>query len=57
MSRPKGRKNSKPTREAIQNYYRMLAEAADQGDTSAARHLIELDLLNQSRTQRQESTQ
>lgn len=48
--RPRGKKNAKPSREAIAGYYRLLADAADEGDVDAARHLIELDLLNNQQT-------
>ncbi|UYG01767.1 hypothetical protein OCT51_11135 [Halomonas sp. LR3S48] len=39
----------KPTRQAIANYYRLLTDKADQGDTTAAAKLIELDLLDRQK--------
>ncbi|MEA3250554.1 MAG: hypothetical protein U9Q35_03085 [Pseudomonadota bacterium] len=49
MSRPKGARNVKPSREAIQGYYRLLSDAADNGDTQAAAELIKLHhLTNQT---------
>lgn len=45
--RPRGRRNLKPSKAAVAAYYRMLAEAADKGDTTAAGWLCQLDLLNQ----------
>lgn len=44
--RPKGSRNAKPTKRAIAGYYGLLRSAADQGDTSAAGWLCQLDLLN-----------
>jgi hypothetical protein len=47
--RPKGSCNAKPSQKAISGYYKLLRSAADQGDTSAAGWLCQLDLLNQQR--------
>ncbi len=52
MSKPKGARNVKPSRKAIDTYYRLLADKADEGDTTAAGWLCQLDLL-----QRKEPTQ
>lgn len=43
--RPAGSRNAKPTKQAIAGYYGLLRSAADNGDTTAAAHLIQLDLL------------
>lgn len=43
--RPKGSRNAKPSRKAIDAYYRLLQDKADSGDTNAAGKLLELDLL------------
>lgn len=43
--RPKGRRNTKPSRRDVADYYALLREAADRGDVVAAGKLIELDLL------------
>lgn len=57
MSRPRGRKNTRPTQAEVSAYYQLLKSAASDGDVDAARHLIELHhMTNQSRTQRQENT-
>lgn len=45
MPRPKGSTNHKPSKAAIDNYYRMLREAAQRGDINAAGKLIELHHL------------
>lgn len=45
MSRPKGSRNVKPSRKAIEGYYRLLGGAADQGDTLAAGLLVMNDTL------------
>jgi len=44
--RPKGRRNTKPSRRAVAAYYRLLQDKADQGDVAAAGKLLELDLLD-----------
>lgn len=46
--RPKGSRNAKPTKQAIAGYYGLLRSAADDGDTNAAAHLIQLDLMSRS---------
>lgn len=57
MSRPRGRKNARPSREAIASYYQLLRDAADKGDVSAAAELIKIDhMTNSERRIRQEST-
>ncbi|MGR4068276.1 hypothetical protein [Billgrantia sp. C5P2] len=48
MPRPKGKPNVMPSKKAIRGYYRMLREAADEGDVTAARHLIELHAVSQT---------
>lgn len=48
--RPRGSRNTRPSKAAIANYYRLLQDKADQGDTAAAGWLLQLDLLdNQTR--------
>ncbi|MDI5987026.1 hypothetical protein QLQ85_19760 [Halomonas sp. M4R5S39] len=39
----------KPSKAAINDYYRLLQAKADKGDTYAAAKLIELDMLDQQR--------
>ncbi|MGQ4879815.1 hypothetical protein ACOJCM_14715 [Billgrantia sp. LNSP4103-1] len=38
--------NVKPTKAAIANYFRLLQDKANQGDTLAAAELIKIDLLD-----------
>lgn len=45
MARPKGKPNAKPTRAAIDGYYRMLKAAAAKGETLAAGMLVLNDTL------------
>lgn len=54
MARPKGRANSRPSREAISSYWHLLRNAADAGDTQAAAKLIELDHMTRNH-QKQEA--
>ena len=49
--RPKGSCNAKPSQKAISGYYKLLRSAADDGDTTAAAKLIELDLIEKRSTQ------
>ena len=44
MSRPKGRRNIKPTKAEIGGYFALLRNAADKGDVTAAGWLCQLDL-------------
>ncbi|WP_156821624.1 hypothetical protein [Halomonas smyrnensis] len=54
--RPRGRPNTKPSKAAVANYYRLLQGAADQGDTLAAGVLVMNDTVDrhcrQARTDR-----
>lgn len=43
--RPAGSRNIRPSRAAIERYYRQLTTAADQGDVQAAGFLIRLHEL------------
>lgn len=43
--RPKGSRNAKPSRKALDAYYRLLQTKADEGDTTAAGWLCQLDLI------------
>lgn len=45
MPRQKGRTNIRPTKAAINSYYKTLKDAANSGDILAAAKLIELDHL------------
>ena len=40
--RPKGSRNTKPSKAAIANYFRLLSEKADQGDVNAAGWLVSI---------------
>lgn len=40
--RPKGSRNAKPSQKAIQGYYALLRDAADQGDINAAGWLVSI---------------
>ena len=40
--RPKGLRNTKPSREALTNYQRLLRDAADKGDPNAISWLLSL---------------
>lgn len=51
MARTKGATNAKPTKKALRNYYAMLRSAADQGNLEAAGKLIELRLLENSKSE------
>jgi len=44
--RPRGSRNTRPSKAAIAGYYRLLQMKADQGDVAAAGKLLELDLLD-----------
>jgi len=48
--RPRGSRNTKPSKAAVANYYALLRQAADAGDINAAGKLIELDLLDRKET-------
>ncbi|MCL7940695.1 hypothetical protein M8009_10375 [Halomonas sp. ATCH28] len=48
MSRQKGSRNRKPSKQAIASYYKLLAHKADEGDTYAAAKLVELDLFEKT---------
>lgn len=48
--RPRGSRNTKPSKAAVANYYALLRQAADNGDINAAGKLIELDLLQRKDT-------
>tara|TARA_R100000935_G_scaffold49437_1_gene74753 strand:- start:473 stop:661 length:189 start_codon:yes stop_codon:yes gene_type:complete len=50
--RPAGVKNAKPTKQAINGYYRLLRNAADGGDVLAAAELIRLSCSEQSEINR-----
>lgn len=56
MSRPKGACNVKPSKRAIDTYYRLLADKAEEGDTTAAGWLCQLDLLDRERHERAAAT-
>lgn len=43
--RPRGSRNTKPSKAAVAGYYRLLAGAADQGDTAAAGALVVADAI------------
>ena len=45
--RPQGSRNVRPSQKAVQAYYRLLQDKADEGDAVAAGWLCQLDLLNQ----------
>lgn len=48
--RPRGSRNTKPSKAAVANYYRLLQTKADEGDTTAAGWLCQLDLLQRKDT-------
>jgi len=54
QGRPKGVRNLKPSQEAVRSYYRLLQTKADQGDTTAAGWLLQLNMIDQ---QKKETTQ
>lgn len=56
MSRPSGSPNIKPTRQEIAGYYRLLRNAAQNGDTQAAGELLRLD-AELSRFERMQAVQ
>ncbi len=56
MSRPKGARNVKPSKRAIDTYYRLLADKAEEGDTTAAGWLCQLDLLDRKGHERSDAT-
>ncbi|GAA1243073.1 hypothetical protein GCM10009578_099280 [Streptomyces rhizosphaericus] len=43
--RPRGRRNTKPSKAAVANYYRLLQDKADEGDTQAAGLLVVNDTI------------
>ncbi|MDL4861979.1 hypothetical protein NPJ88_006515 [Halomonas elongata] len=47
--RPKGRHNTKPTKQEVAGYFELLRGAADAGDVNAAAKLIELNILERTR--------
>ena len=49
MPRPKGGQNIRPSKSAIRGYYKILRDAAKNGDVNAAAKLIELDHLTSQR--------
>ncbi|TDO13790.1 hypothetical protein [Halomonas ventosae] len=53
--RPKGRRNTKPSEAAIAAYYRLLADKADSGDTTAAGWLVYI--TEQQRKKRKDNDQ
>lgn len=40
QGRPPGSRNTRPSKRAIANYYKLLSEKADKGDTQAAGWLV-----------------
>ncbi|MGP9549776.1 hypothetical protein [Halomonas sp. AOP42-D1-22] len=44
--RPKGSRNAKPSRKAVNGYYGLLRSAADEGDTASAGLLVMNDTLD-----------
>ncbi len=55
MSRPKGARNIRPSEAAIAAYYRLLADKADSGDTTAAGWLVYI--TEQQRKKREDNDQ
>ncbi|RCV90495.1 hypothetical protein [Billgrantia montanilacus] len=51
--RPRGSRNIKPSKAAVANYYRLLQDKADTGDTAAAGWLL---LLNEQRQDSERSS-
>lgn len=50
--RPEGSCNAKPTKQAINGYYRLLRNAANGGDVQAAAELIRLSCSEQPESKR-----
>lgn len=49
--RPAGAQNVRPSKAAVDSYYRLLTNAADTGDTQAAAALIQLDMNQRNQEQ------
>lgn len=49
--RPAGAQNVRPSKAAVDSYYRLLANAADSGSVQAAAALIQLDMNQRNQEQ------